>query len=118
MSDDTSPTNTQTTLTTWLTRLFQGREGDATGRDEIASFLGECRNRGLLEADEFAMLQGVLEVSESHVREIMIPRSRMVVLPKDGTADEILKIIVDSGFSRRMSSNTTASTTRTSASRI
>jgi len=100
MADDNSPTSTQTSLTTWIARLFQGREDDGTSRAEISTFLDECHNRGLIGSDEHAMLQGVLEVSETHVREIMIPRSRMVVLPRDGTADEILSIIVDSGHSR------------------
>lgn len=100
MSDDTSSSTTQASLTTWFSRLFQGREADEAGRHEIATFLSECHARGLLQSDEFAMLQGVLEVSETHVREIMVPRSRMVVLAQDGTADELLKIIVDSGHSR------------------
>ena len=100
MADDNSPTSNQTSLTTWIARLFQGREDDGASREEISTFLDECYKRGLIGSDEHAMLQGVLEVSETHVREIMIPRSRMVVLPRDGTADEILSIIVDSGHSR------------------
>ncbi|MDX1562933.1 MAG: transporter associated domain-containing protein, partial [Gammaproteobacteria bacterium] len=67
---------------------------------EIVSFLIECRNRGLLHNDELTMLQGVLEVSEAHVREIMIPRSRMVVLRQEDPVDEMLKTIVESGHSR------------------
>jgi magnesium and cobalt transporter len=53
-----------------------------------------------LHADELAMLLGVLEVSETHVREIMIPRSRMVVLRQGDSAEELLGTIVESGHSR------------------
>ena len=63
-------------------------------------FLTECRQRNRLAGDEFAMLQGVLEVSEAHVREIMVPRSHMVVLPQDEDLDTLLEIIIDSGHSR------------------
>jgi magnesium and cobalt transporter len=100
MSDDPSPTGTQASLGSWIARLFHGREDGEAGRAEILGFLIECRERGLLEADEFAMLQGVLDVSETHVREIMIPRSKMVVLRQDDSPDKMLEAIVDSGHSR------------------
>jgi magnesium and cobalt transporter len=100
MSDDSFSTTTQAGLGSWFSRLFQGREDEGAGRTEILNFLTECRNRGLLQADEFAMLQGVLDVSEAHVRDVMIPRSRMVVLRQDDSPEELLKAIVDSGHSR------------------
>ena len=100
MSDDSPPSTPHPGIGSWISRLFHGRDDEAAGRDEILSFLAECRNRGLLLADELAMLQGVLEVSETHVREIMIPRSRMVVLRQDDSAEDLLSAIVESGHSR------------------
>jgi magnesium and cobalt transporter len=100
MSDDTPSSQSQPGLGSWFSRLFQGREDETAGREEILKFLSECRNSGLLHADELAMLQGVLEVSQTHVREIMIPRSRMVVLRQDDSADELLNKIIESGHSR------------------
>ena len=46
------------------------------------------------------MLVGVLEVSEIQVRDVMIPRSQMVVIDIEQEFDEILAVIVDSGHSR------------------
>jgi magnesium and cobalt transporter len=100
MSDDSPTPTSQPGLGSWISRLFHGREDGEAGREEILSFLTECRNRGLLHADELAMLQGVLEVFEAHVRDVMIPRSRMVVLRQDDSTDELLKTIVESGHSR------------------
>jgi magnesium and cobalt transporter len=100
MSDELPSSSPQTGRTGWLSRLFQGRGVEDAGRAEIVDFLGECRSRGLLAADEYAMLQGVLEVSETHVREIMVPRSQMVVLPQDDPPDVLLRIIAESGHSR------------------
>lgn len=100
MPDDTPSSQSQPGLSSWISRLFHGREDESEGRDEILEFLGECRKRGLLHADELAMLHGVLEVSQTHVREIMIPRSRMVVLRQDDSAEEMLNRIVESGHSR------------------
>lgn len=100
MSDDASPSRSSTGPAGWLTRLFQGGRGEEADRGEIARFLAECRTGGILAGDEYAMLLGVLDVSETHVREIMVPRSHMVVLPDDGSLDEILKLIIESGHSR------------------
>jgi len=53
-----------------------------------------------LAADEHAMLKGVLEVSETQVRDIMVPRSHMVVLDLDDPPEALLKTIMNSGHSR------------------
>jgi magnesium and cobalt transporter len=46
------------------------------------------------------MLAGVLEVSETQVRDVMIPRSQMVVIDIEDGIDEMISVIVDSGHSR------------------
>jgi magnesium and cobalt transporter len=99
MSDDTHPSG-DTGVSGWWQRLVQGRAGDLKTRDEIAEFLEGFLERGVIGADEFAMLQGVLEVADTQVRDIMVPRSQMVVVAKDQTAEEVLKVIADSNHSR------------------
>ena len=98
MSDDTHPSG-DTGVSGWWQRLVQGR-GELKSREEIVAFLAGFRDRGLLAPDEFAMLQGVLEVSDTQVRDIMVPRSQMIVVAKDQTADEVLKVITESNHSR------------------
>jgi len=46
------------------------------------------------------MLKGVLEVAETQVREVMVPRSQMVVIERNQSVDEMLRTIVESGHSR------------------
>ena len=99
MSDDTHPSN-DTGRSGWWQRLVQGRAGDVRTRDEIAEFLAGFRERNVIGADEFAMLQGVLKVADTQVRDIMVPRSQMIVVAKDQTAEEVLKVITDSNHSR------------------
>jgi magnesium and cobalt transporter len=99
MSDDT-PSNGETARAGWWARLVQRRAGDVKNRGDVVEFLAEFRNRGVLAADEFTMIQGVLEVSDTQVRDIMVPRSHMVVVAKDQTPDEILKTIIESNHSR------------------
>jgi magnesium and cobalt transporter len=97
MSDETNPSDTG--VSGWWARLVQGR-GDVKDRDQIVEFLAGFLERGMLAPDEFTMLQGVLEVADQHVRDIMVPRSHMVVVSKDQTPEEILKVISESNHSR------------------
>jgi magnesium and cobalt transporter len=100
MSDDPTSTGDDGHRGGWWSRLFQGRDDDPTGRRDIVGFLSECRDRDLLDADELAMLLGVLNVSDTHVRDIMVPRSQMVVLSVDESPEQLLETIVESGHSR------------------
>ena len=100
MSDDTTGSGDNGSRGGWWTRLFQGRGDDPTGRDDIVGFLAECRGRDLLDPNELAMLLGVLEVSDTHVRDIMVPRSHMVVLAADDSTEQLLETIIKSGHSR------------------
>lgn len=100
MSEDNPPSTDATSKSGWWLRLFPLRGDEPRGRPDIIEFLTECRNRGLLAGDEHTMLKGVLDVSETQVRDIMIPRSHMVVLDLDESPDIVLKTIMDSGHSR------------------
>ena len=99
MSDDTHPSG-DTGVSGWFQRLVQGRGADAKTRDDMAAILEGFRERGIIGDDEFAMLQGVLGVADTQVRDIMVPRSQMVVVAKDQTGEEVLKIIAESNHSR------------------
>ncbi|HSC14540.1 MAG TPA: CBS domain-containing protein, partial [Gammaproteobacteria bacterium] len=98
MSDDTHPSS-DTGVSGWWQRLVQGRV-DAKTRDDIAEFLAGFLERGIIGEDEFAMLEGVLKVADTQVRDIMVPRSHMVVVVKDQTAEEVLRVITESNHSR------------------
>ena len=99
MSDDTHPSG-DTGVSGWFQRLVQGRGGEAKTREDIVEFLAGFLERGVIGSDEFAMLQGVLEVADTQVRDIMVPRSQMVVVAKDQTPEEVLKVISESNHSR------------------
>jgi hemolysin (HlyC) family protein len=97
MSDDSHPSG-DTGVSGWWQRLVQGR--DVRTREDIAEFLAGFLERGILAPDELQMLQGVLKVSETPVRDIMVPRSHMIVLEKDQSANDVLKVITESNHSR------------------
>jgi magnesium and cobalt transporter len=84
----------------WLKRLASSITGEPRDLDELASILVEARERGLIDADVLQMLESVLEVSEIQVRDIMVPRSQMVVINRDEPVGKILPVVIDSGHSR------------------
>jgi magnesium and cobalt transporter len=84
----------------WLRRLVESLSGEPRDVEQLAEVLTDARDRGLIEADVLAMLEGVLQVSEIQVRDVMVPRSQMVVIQRDETPERILPIVIESGHSR------------------
>jgi magnesium and cobalt transporter len=62
--------------------------------------LSEARDSGVLSEDAYAMMEGALDVSEMQVRDVMIPRSQMVVVQQDSDLSTCLPLILESGHSR------------------
>lgn len=84
----------------WLERLAQLFQSEPKDRADIVDILSTAQQNALINTDVFAMLEGVLQVSEMQVRDIMIPRSQMVVIEEQMTVEQILPIVIDSAHSR------------------
>jgi len=81
-----------------MARIKRALKGDPWSREDIQDLISQSGIE--LDAEEKSMLVGVLEVSETQVRDVMIPRSQMVVIDIDDDFDEMLNVIVESGHSR------------------
>jgi magnesium and cobalt transporter len=81
----------------WLRRLIKEGPGD---RAELIEILRDAARRSVLDADALAMIEGVLGVADLQVRDIMVPRSQMVVLERDSVPVQLLPAIIESGHSR------------------
>ncbi|MGH8252145.1 MAG: HlyC/CorC family transporter [Steroidobacteraceae bacterium] len=81
----------------WLRRLTRDGPRD---RAELVEMLRAATRGGVLDADAMAMFQGVLRVSDLQVRDIMVPRSQMVVLERDAGPQRLLPAVIESGHSR------------------
>ncbi len=80
-----------------VARIRRAITGEPWSRDEIQTFI---QSEVDLDAEERSMLSGVLEVSETQVRDVMVPRSQMVIIDIEEDFNEILTTIVESGHSR------------------
>lgn len=84
----------------WLKRLTQGLASEPQDRQELLSVLRDAGERGLVDGDALSMIEGVLEVSDLQVRDIMVPRAQMVFVRRHERAAAILPTVVESGHSR------------------
>jgi magnesium and cobalt transporter len=84
----------------WLKRLTQGLATEPQDRQELLGVLREAGERGVMDADALTMLEGVLEVADLKVRDIMVPRAQMVFVRRSDPAARILPLVVESGHSR------------------
>jgi magnesium and cobalt transporter len=81
----------------WLRRLTSDGPRD---RAELVEALRSAARGGVIDADALAMIQGVLRVADLQVRDIMVPRSQMVVLGRDSEPQGLLPAVIESGHSR------------------
>ena len=73
---------------------------DPESRQDLIRQLQSARKRHLMDGEALSMMEGVLQVSELRVRDIMIPRARMVVVERDKPLAEVLPVIIESAHSR------------------
>ncbi|MFO7640002.1 MAG: magnesium/cobalt efflux protein, partial [Candidatus Competibacteraceae bacterium] len=64
----------------WLERLGFASTGEPKDRNELLELLRDAQQRELLDAEALTMMEGVMRVSKTQVRDVMIPRAQMVVL--------------------------------------
>lgn len=84
----------------WLERLGLALLGEPKDREELVEMLREAQQRHILDLDALGMIEGVMQVSEMQVRDIMIPRGQMVVVEQDWNVERLLAEVIESGHSR------------------
>ena len=95
---ETKQTSKNTGIVALFRRVLRAINRKPYSREEIQDLFQE--NNGVIDPDEREMLTGVLDVAEMKVRDVMIPRSQMIVVNEDDSLEEILSTIVKSGHSR------------------
>jgi magnesium and cobalt transporter len=84
----------------WLDRIYNIFTGEPQNQKQLLDLLKNLEAHQLLEAEELAMIEGVLQVDDMQVRDIMIPRGQMIVLEHEDSLPEIIEKITASGHSR------------------
>jgi magnesium and cobalt transporter len=83
-----------------LDRLSLALLGAPASREDLVQLLRDAAGRDLIDRDSLDMIEGVLQVSEMKVRDIMVPRSQMDVVDRNSRPEDYLPMVIESGHSR------------------
>jgi magnesium and cobalt transporter len=84
----------------WLTRINRIFFLGPRNREQLIQLLRSAKQRKLIDNQALKMLEGVLQIADRHVRDIMIPRAKMTVISETAPLPELLPIVIESGHSR------------------
>ena len=84
-------------------KYLWGKNRATTSREleqEIQGLVDQGEAQGLLTAHEGEMIEAVLELDETTVGQIMVPRTELACIPREADFAEMIKVVVESGHSR------------------
>ncbi|MBV1775449.1 CBS domain-containing protein [Burkholderiaceae bacterium DAT-1] len=84
----------------WLDRLTSFLLREPEDREELVELLHSAFERHLLDSDALAMIEGVLQVGDLQVRDVMIPRAQMDMIDVDATPEQFMPLVLETGHSR------------------
>ncbi|GAB1264734.1 HlyC/CorC family transporter [Aurantivibrio infirmus] len=99
-SESSNSTNGNRHEKSWLTKILDGFSAEPKSRDELLEIIKEAAANQLLDQEALSIIEGALDVADQQVREILIPRSQMVVIKIEQEPKDFLPIVIESGHSR------------------
>jgi magnesium and cobalt transporter len=85
---------------TLMERLSMMLLREPEDREQLITLLHNAYERNLLDADALSMMEGVIQVSEQQVREIMIPRAQMDVIDISQPPEQFIPFVIEAAHSR------------------
>lgn len=98
MSEDDKPNSNDKPR--WLERLSNFLMREPEDREQLIELLHSAYENSLLDADALSMIEGVLQVSEMQVRDVMIPRSQMDVIDITIPPEKFIPFVIETAHSR------------------
>src|SRR6201990_760855 len=83
-----------------LERLSSLLMREPEDREQLIALLHSAYDRRLLDAEALSMIEGVLQVSETQVRDVMIPRSQMDMLDVAESPEKFIPFVIEKAHSR------------------
>lgn len=100
MSDEQQGVATQEKKS-FLKSLFGGLfQQEPKNREDLVGVIRDSAENELIDKDTKEMIEGVMEISELRVRDIMIPRSQIVFITAEQPLDACVDTIIESAHSR------------------
>ena len=102
MNDEQQNLNqSENTKKTFFQSLF-GRffQGELKNREELVEVIRDSEQNDLIDQNTREMIEGVMEIAELRVRDIMIPRSQIIFIEDQQDLNTCLNTIIESAHSR------------------
>ena len=98
MSEDRS--SSSSLEKSWVEKVAGLFSNEPRSREELVDVLQNAHENKLLNREALDIMEGALGVSDEQVRDIMIPRSQMVVIHYHDSFKDICNIVMESAHSR------------------
>ena len=83
-----------------LERLSQLMLREPEDRQQLVGLLHSAFERHILDGDALSMIEGVLQVSETRVADVMIPRSQMDMIDVEQAPEDFVPFVIETAHSR------------------
>lgn len=98
MTDDQS--NLDLNPKSWIDKITQVFSDEPTDTKSLLELLRNAEQDQVLDADALGIIEGALQVSSMQVRDIMIPRSQLVIVSAKLPPNEIIELVTKASHSR------------------
>lgn len=100
MNEDNPQNSEGPSRKSFFERIGQLFQGEPQNREELVEVFRDSEENDLIDHDTRDMLEGVMEISEMRVRDIMIPRSQITTIERSQKLEDLIDLIVDAQHSR------------------
>src|SRR5216110_1969507 len=83
-----------------VAKKFRRPDAEVHSRDDLRRIVRQSKASGVLREPDSAMLAGVLVFHEKKARDVMRPRTEIVALPEDASADDVWQLVRAERYSR------------------
>ena len=84
----------------WIDKIAQVFSDEPTDTNSLLELLRNAAQDQVLDGQALSMIEGALQVSSMQVKDIMIPRPKVVSVPADTPTAEIVRLVSQSSHSR------------------
>ena len=97
MNDELDKSSQEKTL---LQKLWETFSPAPSNSDDVIEILRDAEDQSIIDTSALQIMEGALKVSDLQAREIMVPKSQMMVIEEDFTLEQILQVVIQSQHSR------------------
>lgn len=100
MSDDNPHSSNGSSNKSWIDKLGQIFNDEPKTKEDIINVISVAADNDLIDIGTKTMIDGVMEIADLRIRDIMIPRSQIITLDLSDSPDVFLPTMIESGHSR------------------